>query len=159
MKINNYHRNLVQYHNIEANVITFVSIKEGMKILKGIKYELGSNYTPVRCNADNIIKMKSKLLWLKMIFDQLFIVLEEKQPLVNNKNRQTFNFLKLVDLVLDTLSSSIGTIENPVKNVCLKVSLQLDHINDPILKEENVDQNSFNEYYFIEPFNHLYSLF
>lgn len=158
LKSNNYYLNLVQYHNIEANVITFVSIKEGTKILKGIKYELSTNDSPPRCNIENVIKMRSKLLWLKMIFDQLFIILEEKQPSVNNENHQTSNFLKLVDLVLDTLSISSGTKEDAVKDVCLTVSFLLDHLNHPTDKMKNIDQNDFNIYYFIQPVFHLYSL-
>lgn len=152
---NIYYLNVVQYYSIEANVIIFASIKEGRKILKAIKYELD---TP-RCSFENVKEMRLKLLWLKMTFDQLFIALEEKQLLFIDKNHQTSDFLKLVDSVLDTLSSLIVTNKSAVKEICLTVSVKLAHITDPIL-EESLDRKGRSiDYYLIKPFLHLHSLY
>lgn len=158
LKSNNCYLNAVQYFNIEADVIIFISIKEGRKILKGVKYLLGTTSRTLTCIVYNINKMRSILILLKMIFNQLFIKLEKKQHLVVDKNGQTIKFLKLVDTVIDILSAPFDLYQNQVKNIGHKINKCLAHIEEPTTEEINDDEDYLFQKYFNIPLNNLQSL-
>lgn len=158
LKSNNYYFNVVQYFNIEADVIIFISMKEGRKILKGVKYLLGTTNRALSCNVHNVNKMRSILILLKMIFNQLFINLEKKQQLVVDKNGQVIKFLNLVDTVIDTLSAPIDMYKNPVKNIHYKIKKYLARIKGPTAEEIDGNEDYLFDNYFNKPLNHLHSL-
>lgn len=153
-KLNNYYLNIIQYKNIFVNVIVYISIKEGRKILKGIKHLLDIEKTVNKCTIDGIVEIRSYLLLLKMVIDVLFTTIEKNTHIFVCENYRIKKFIALVDSVIDTLNTKID-IEKDIEFMCLTVNVTLDHIQNP----KNLGDREFYVYYFKEPMRHLYELF
>lgn len=158
LNLNNYYLNVVQYYNIEADVILFASIKEGRKMLKGVKYFMANESVFPHCNVENIKKIRSKLILLKMVFNQLFIELEKKQHLVVDKNHQTIKFLQLVDTVIDRLSAPLHPYLNSSRLMYRQIKTDLITLEDPTTDKILDIENDLIKNYFDLPLIHLYSL-
>lgn len=153
LKLNNYYLNIIMYKNIFVDVMLMISIKEGRKILKGTKHLLNFENASNLCTVEGIAEIRSYLLLLKMVIDVLFTTIEKNTHIFVDKNYQLKKFLSLLDSIMDTLNTDIGTPN--VNTLCSKVCMELDHIQNPKI----VEGNEFSEYYFKEPLRHLYDLF
>lgn len=155
LKLNNYYLNVIQYKNIFVNVMMLISIKEGRKILKGIKHLLNLENTSNKCAINGVVEIRSYLLLLKMVIDVLFTTIEKNTHIFVKNNDRLKKFLALLDSIMDTLNTSIEIPEKDIEFMCLTVCMKLDHIQNPKILENH----EFIVYYFKEPMRHLYDLF
>lgn len=153
LKLNTYYLNIIMYKNIFVDVMLMISIKEGRKILKGIKHLLNFENASNLCTVEGIAEIRSYLLLLKMVIDVLFTTIEKNTHIFVDKNDRLKKFLKLLDSIMDTLNTDIDT--RYVKILCSKVCMDLDLIKNPKI----VEGNDFNVYYLKEPLRNLYDLF
>lgn len=155
LKLNNYYLNTIQYKNIIVDVTVLISIKEGRKILKGIKHLLKHENTSNKCTIEGIVETRSYLLLLKMVIDVLFTTIEKNTHIFVKKNNQLKTFLALLDSIMDTLNTNIQIPEEDIQFMCHTVCSKLDHIQNAV----KVENHEFIIYYFKKPLRHLYDLF
>lgn len=149
LKLNYYYLNVVQYYNIVSEVLMFVSIKQGNKLLGGIKNKLDNNCTNDQIISSNEIhRMKLTLFLFKLSFDNLLsTILEKLQIEVTESYKIAFD--TQVTEVLNFLESSKNH-----ENIC---SNSNDVFKDIVATklDEIPSDTSLEKYYFIDPIDNI----
>lgn len=154
----NWHHylNHVKYYNVASDVLLMVAIKEGHKILKGIKHAVPG----AGCNAksaDEMRRLGSTLRAFGRAYDALIVAIADKKRIdvaASNPQKEAF----------DRRAGSVATLldvpENPdddlVRRVCGEIAARLGDIGDAYLGgggggRPTIDTMKFEAYHFTGP--------
>lgn len=140
-----------------------VSIKEGKKILKGIKHVLGTNGS-VNCNLQEIERVRMKLYIFRIVFENLLNLLKRKshtESVLYSTEKKTF--VRLMNKTLALMEVSVETKWDIIKENCNEINKELYHLNDAYVGTSRLQMKSeFNSYYFDLPImcmNTLYNFY
>lgn len=150
----------MQYYTILTDVTVLVSIKEGKKILKGIKHVLGTNAT-VNCNLQEIERVRLKLYMFRVVFENLFSLLKRKshtESVLYSIEKKTF--VRLVNKTLSLMEVSVETKWDIIKENCNEIIKELSRLNDAYVGNNQLRMKSeFNLYYFDLPLMYMNTLY
>lgn len=150
---------IVLYSNIKSEVILLAAIKEGTKILKGMKYSFMNN----KCNlhsvqeTNELLRMRSILFSYKTLFDELIIKISEKWSVdvTENNHKKIFeNRVKVIFKLLDTSDN-----DKDHKSRCFLIKKELEPITDAYIIDSKYNTFFLEEYYLFAPIKNIHRLY
>lgn len=155
----------MQYYTILTDVTILVSIKEGIKILKGIKHVLGT-YGLVNCNLQEIERVRLKLYRFRVVFENLLNLLKRKshtESVLYSDEKKLF--VRLMNKTLALMEVSVKTKWDIIHENCNEINRELCHLDDAYVGTNRLGlplKSEFNSYYFDLPImsmNNLYDFY
>ncbi|VVC31351.1 Hypothetical protein CINCED_3A019280 [Cinara cedri] len=161
LKTDPYYLNIVKYDNILADVMMYVAIKEGTKILKGIKHIIKNQcelYFQTDAKHFVLDETRLSLLLFKFEFDDFINAILEKKRIdlrenehVKKFNNSVKNLLQWLDRPKSARASNDKIIQN-----CKFINGALDEIKYP-LADSKVD-DKFKTFYMEDPLFNIRTL-
>lgn len=157
----NYYLDFVLYSNIKAEVILLVTIKEGTKILKGLKYTFKDNKCNILFdkNRNEFLKMRIILFNFKLLLDELIIKISKKWCIDVATNHHKKIFENRVTKVLELLENPDIKIEEIDKTeTCSKLKKELEPIENAYVGDK-FNLIFLEKYYFYTPLVNIRNLY
>ncbi|VVC30644.1 Hypothetical protein CINCED_3A004002 [Cinara cedri] len=135
-KKDSYFLNIMKYDNIAADVMLYVAMKEGYKLLKGVKYLINKGCVNGFENGDSIFEIenaKASVLLFKYYFNRFTNAMLQKRR-ISFKTLIVIRFVRLLTNISQCMDCSDvqSGIDEITKNYCKSITSEINEIQEPI---------------------------
>ncbi|VVC31350.1 Hypothetical protein CINCED_3A020839 [Cinara cedri] len=158
LKTDRYYLNIVAYDNIAADVMLYVALKEGKKLIKGMKHFIGDNCENnfhIDYRDNYIVELefaRSSLSVFQYHLDDFINTLLQRRRIDLRENNDLVKFKELsTNLLLwtDRPKGPDANITN-IRETCRLIETEMKNIEAPI-KVTQFDVNDFKTFYIFNP--------
>lgn len=149
----------LDFNVVVSEIMMFVSIKEGVKILKSLKYSFERKCeTHASLTIYKIHVWRSRILMFKIIFDAFIIKISEKLYIDLTERSVVKKFDKEVKS-FSVILENIIYCKIHVTEACLGIKTLLNKPFKPCCGGDEIDKFLYERYYLVDPILHMFSLF